>query len=119
MTRDQNESDEFSMSDEEIMDIESGEENNVSEEEEIQTTKKQQKKHKKSYDPRFSVPTYEEKQMMRNADMEVELSLLEIEVSAFTGSLTKTHICVGSTVCWRFKCEACLWRKNFWISQIY
>ena len=66
---------------------------------EIISVVEQQKKHKKSYDPRFSVPTYEEKQMMRNSDMEVELSLLEIEVSAFTGSLTKTHICVGSAVC--------------------
>ena len=98
MARDHSDSDELSMSDEEIMEIESGDENVMSDEEETLIIKKEQKKHKKSFDPRFSVPTYEEKQMMRNADMEVELSLLEIEVSYFTGSFAKSHFCIGSAV---------------------
>lgn len=50
--------------------------------EDIETTKKEAKKPKKSFDPRYAVPTYEEKQLMRNADMEIEVSMLEMEVSA-------------------------------------
>lgn len=41
------------------------------------------KKHKKSYDPRFAAPSFEERQMMRDADMKVEISMLEMEVSLF------------------------------------
>ena len=47
----------------------------------VESTKKETKKPKKSFDPRYLVPTYEEKQLMRNADMEIEVSMLEIEVS--------------------------------------
>ena len=39
------------------------------------------KKHKRSYDPRYAVPTFEERQMMRDADMDVEVSMLELEES--------------------------------------
>ena len=42
---------------------------------------KEVKKHKRSFDPRYAVPTNEEKQMMRDADMEVEVSMIEMEVS--------------------------------------
>lgn len=69
------------------MELESEDNNNMEEEEPTPKVKQEQKKHKKSYDPRFSVPTYEEKQMMRNADMDIELSLLEMEVSCLTGSV--------------------------------
>ena len=48
---------------------------------------KESKKKKRSYDPRYAVPTYEEKQMMRNADMDIEMSLLEEEVCLFVCSL--------------------------------
>ena len=43
------------------------------------------KKHKKSYDPRFAVPSFEERQMMRDADMKVEISMLEMEVVIWLG----------------------------------
>ena len=78
--------------DDEIMEIDSQENSSMEEEEEKHAVKRDQKKHKKSFDPRFSVPTYEEKQMMRNADMEVDISMLEIEVSQITGSFPKSFI---------------------------
>ena len=78
--------------DNELMEIDSQENNSMEEEEKEHIVKQDQKKHKKSFDPRFSVPTYEEKQMMRNADMEVEISMLEIEVSLLTGSFSKSYI---------------------------
>ena len=49
----------------------------------VEWNHKESKKKKRSYDPRYAVPTYEEKQMMRNADMNIETSLLEIEVSVW------------------------------------
>ena len=36
--------------------------------------------HKRSYDSRYAVPTLEERQLMRDAEMQVELSMLEMEV---------------------------------------
>ena len=42
------------------------------------------KKRKRSYDPRYAVPTFEERQMMRDADMDVEVSMLELEVKCFS-----------------------------------
>ena len=52
---------------------------------------KESKKKKRSYDPRYAVPTYEEKQMMRNADMDIEMSLLEVEVCLFVCSFVHLH----------------------------
>ena len=87
------ENDEILLSEEEdVMELESQDESQSNEEHPMSSMKKEQKKHKKSYDPRFSVPTYEEKQMMRNADMEVELSLLEMEVSHLTGSVRNCRL---------------------------
>lgn len=43
------------------------------------------KKHKRSYDPRFAAPSFEERQMMRDADMKVEISMLEMEVVHLAG----------------------------------
>lgn len=86
--------DDISLLDEENdIEIDSDEVSDEMEEETNHIVKREQKKHKKSYDPRFSVPTYEEKQMMRNADMEVELSLLDIEVSDLTGSIQFSRLC--------------------------
>lgn len=44
-------------------------------------------KKRRSYDPQFAAPTYEEKQMMRNADMDIEVSMLEVEVGELVCSL--------------------------------
>ena len=52
------------------------------------------KKHKRSYDPRYAVPTFEERQMMRDADMDVEVSMLELEVKCFVSPFSS----LGSTI---------------------
>ena len=86
MTHHSSDQEDYSLLEEENeTEIDSKELNDVMEEEMEHIVKREQKKRKKNYDPRFSVPTYEEKQMMRNSDMEVELSLLDMEVSDLTG----------------------------------
>ena len=70
-------------SDEERMMVESDEDLLNEEAPATETKKTAAKKHKKSYDPRYAVPTFEERQMMRDADMEVEVSMLELEVRRF------------------------------------
>ena len=45
--------------------------------------KPSQEKHKRSYDSRYAVPTLEERQLMRDAEMQVELSMLELEVGCW------------------------------------
>ena len=67
-------------SDEERMMVESDEDLLNEEVPATEAKKTVTKKHKKSYDPRYAVPTFEERQMMRDADMEVEVSMLELEV---------------------------------------
>lgn len=44
-------------------------------------------RHKRSYDSRYAVPTLEERQLMRDAEMQVELSMLEMEVGCWIVSL--------------------------------
>ena len=73
--------DEAISSDKEAMEVDSDEQL-LDDAEPIEESKpKEVKKHKRSYDPRYAVPTNEEKQMMRDADMEVEVSVIEMEVS--------------------------------------
>ena len=73
--------DEAISSDKEAMEVDSDEQL-LDDAEPVEESKpKEVKKHKKSFDPRYAVPTNEEKQMMRDADMEVEVSMIEIEVS--------------------------------------
>ena len=68
-------------SDKEAMEVDSDEQL-LDDAEPVEESKpKEVKKHKRSYDPRYAVPTNEEKQMMRDADMEVEVSMIEMEVS--------------------------------------
>ena len=49
--------------------------------------KPSQEKHKRSYDSRYAVPTLEERQLMRDAEMQVELSMLELEVGCWVALL--------------------------------
>lgn len=73
--------DEAISSDKEAMEVDSDEQL-LDDAEPVEESKpKEVKKHKKSFDPRYAVPTNEEKQMMRDADMEVEVSVIEMEVS--------------------------------------
>ena len=72
--------DESISSDKEMMESESDEQLLNNEEPASNNGSKQMKKHKKSYDPRYAFPTNEEKQMMRDADMDVEVSMIELEV---------------------------------------
>lgn len=73
--------DEAISSDKEAMEVDSDEQL-LDDAEPVEETKpKEVKKHKRSFDPRYAVPTNEEKQMMRDADMEVEVSMIEMEVS--------------------------------------
>ena len=68
-------------SDKEAMEVDSDEQL-LDDAEPVEESKpKEVKKHKRSFDPRYAVPTNEEKQMMRDADMEVEVSMIEMEVS--------------------------------------
>ena len=73
--------DEAISSDKEAMEVDSDEQL-LDDAEPVEESKlKGVKKHKRSFDPRYAVPTNEEKQMMRDADMEVEVSMIEMEVS--------------------------------------
>ena len=73
--------DEAISSDKEAMEVDSDEQL-LDDAEPVEESKpKEVKKHKRSFDPRYAVPTNEEKQMMRDADMEVEVSMIEMEVS--------------------------------------
>mgnify|MGYP004464222727 CR=1 FL=1 len=73
--------DEAISSDKEAMEVDSDEQL-LDDAEPVEENKpKEVKKHKRSFDPRYAVPTNEEKQMMRDADMEVEVSMIEMEVS--------------------------------------
>ena len=73
--------DEAMSSEKEAMEVDSDEQL-LDDAEPVEESKpKEVKKHKKSFDPRYAVPTNEEKQMMRDADMEVEVSMIEMEVS--------------------------------------
>ena len=73
--------DEAISSDKEAMEVDSDEQL-LDDAEPVEESKpKEAKKHKRSFDPRYAVPTNEEKQMMRDADMEVEVSMIEMEVS--------------------------------------
>ena len=73
--------DEAIFSDKEAMEVDSDEQL-LDDAEPVEESKpKEVKKHKRSFDPRYAVPTNEEKQMMRDADMEVEVSMIEMEVS--------------------------------------
>ena len=73
--------DEAISSDREAMEVDSDEQL-LDDAEPVEESKpKEVKKHKRSFDPRYAVPTNEEKQMMRDADMEVEVSMIEMEVS--------------------------------------
>ena len=73
--------DEAISSDKEAMEVDSDEQL-LDDAEPVEESKpKEVKTHKKSFDPRYAVPTNEEKQMMRDADMEVEVSMIEMEVS--------------------------------------
>ena len=49
--------------------------------------------HKKQFDKRYAVPTPEENQMMRSADMHVEISFIEREV----GCITDDGVCSNQT----------------------
>ena len=49
--------------------------------------KPSQEKHKRSYESRYAVPTLEERQLMRDAEMQVELSMLELEVGCWVALL--------------------------------
>lgn len=73
--------DEAMSSDKEAMEVVSDEQLLDDEESVEESKQKEVKKHKKSYDPRYAVPTNEEKQLMRDADMKVEVSMIEMEVS--------------------------------------
>ena len=72
--------DEAISSDKEMMESESDEQLLNDEDAVAKKESKPMKKHKKSYDPRYAFPTNEEKQMMRDADMDVEVSMIELEV---------------------------------------
>lgn len=73
--------DEAISSDKEAMEVGSDEQLLDDAEPVEESKSKEVKKHKRSFDPRYAVPTNEEKQMMRDADMEVEVSVIEMEVS--------------------------------------
>ena len=60
-----------------------------------QREKPTHEKHKRSYDSRYAVPTLEERQLMRDAEMQVELSMLEMEVGVWIGLL----LLLGAGVC--------------------
>ena len=85
--------DEAIFSDKEAMEVDSDEQL-LDDAEPVEESKpKEVKKHKRSYDPRYAVPTNEEKQMMRDADMEVEVSMIEMEVSGSCLCHCLVHSC--------------------------
>ena len=85
--------DEAISSDKEAMEVDSDEQL-LDDAEPVEESKpKEVKKHKRSFDPRYAVPTNEEKQMMRDADMEVEVSVIEMEVSGRCLGHCLVHSC--------------------------
>lgn len=85
--------DEAISSDKEAMEVDSDEQL-LDDAEPVEESKpKEVKKHKRSFDPRYAVPTNEEKQMMRDADMEVEVSMIEMEVSGCCLCHCLVHSC--------------------------
>lgn len=88
--------DEAISSDKEAMEVDSDEQL-LDDAEPVEESKpKEAKKHKRSFDPRYAVPTNEEKQMMRDADMEVEVSMIEMEVSGRCLCHCLVHSCCFS-----------------------
>ena len=86
-------------SDEERMMVESDEDLLNEETPAVETKNTETKKRKRSYDPRYAVPTFEERQMMRDADMDVEVSMLELEVRGFVSAFSS----LGSAICGSFR----------------
>lgn len=59
--------------------------------------KPSQEKHKRSYDSRYAVPTLEERQLMRDAEMQVELS----NVGTGSGLLGRSSSLSRQTSTWK------------------